>query len=181
MKKALIFGLAIVGILTSTLAQTYNTAIGMRIDDGFNVTGKQAIGGKYMLEGMLHTPILSKDVGATVLFEKHHKLIGRNLSFYFGAGPHMYWRNSGRLADGEVTDKVLGISGIGGLDICVGRLNLGIDVLPEIHLTGEPTRAIDINGAAISVRYIVDKKERKKLKDRINWPKRKQDTKRKKK
>jgi hypothetical protein len=85
----------------------------------------------------------------------------------------MYWRNSGLRADGEVTNKVMGLSLLGGLDLCIGRLNIGVDVLPEIHLTGEPTRAIDINGAAISVRYIVDKKERKKLKDRINWPKRK--------
>ncbi len=171
MKQVFVFGFVLV-VMTGALAQTYNTAIGIRMDDGVNITGKQALVGKYMLEGMLHTPILSKDVGGSILVEKHRKLIGRNLSLYAGGGIHMYWHNSGKFADGEVTDKVLGISGIGGLDVCVGRLNLSVDVLPEIHLTGEPKHAFEFNGVAISARYIVDKKERKKLKDHLKLPKR---------
>ena len=160
----------------STFAQSYNTAIGLRIDDGFNVTAKQAITKKYVLEGMLHAPLLSKDVGATLLLERHRKLIGRNLSMYYGAGPHFYWTNNGKASDEAVTNKVFGASVIGGLDLCLGRLNISVDVLPEVHLTGEPERVIDFNGAAVSARYIINKKERTKLRDRVNLPKRKTKT-----
>jgi hypothetical protein len=158
---------------SAILAQTYNTAIGIRFDDGMNLTAKQSVGDREYLEGMLHTPIFSKDLGITGLWERHRKLGLRNLSFYYGVGAHGYFRNQGRSNDLEVNKNVFGVSGIGGLDICMGRLNFSADVLPELHLTGETSRALEWNGVSISARYIFDKKERKKLRDRIDLPKRK--------
>jgi hypothetical protein len=154
----------------SLSAQTYNTAIGIRFDDGMNLTAKQSIGPKTMLELMLHTPILSSDVGATLLFEKHRKILTRNMSFYYGAGPHLYMRSAGRQSDFGYDTNVYGLSGIGGLDLCVGRLNFSVDILPELHLIGDALRTLDWNGLSVSGRYIFDKKERKKLRDRVNLP-----------
>jgi hypothetical protein len=164
-KQFFLFAMSLSLTTSAILAQTYNTAIGIRFDDGMNLTAKQFISGKDYIEGMLHTPIFSKDVGITGLWERH-------ISFYYGAGAHGYFRNQGRQNDTEVNKNVFGLSGIGGIDFCMGRLNLSADVLPELHLTGEPTRALDWNGVSISARYIIDKKERKKLRDVVKIPKR---------
>lgn len=178
-QQRLFFALCLSLLVTSQIsAQTYNTAIGIRFDDGVNITAKQFLTGKDYLELMVHAPVFSNDIGFTALWERHRKVLTRNTSFYYGAGPHLYLRNQGRALDTEYNKNVIGLSGIMGIDFCIGRINLSVDVLPELHLTGEATRALDFNGVSFSARYIFNKKERKKLRDRVdipdNWRKRNQ-------
>lgn len=154
-------------------AQTYKNAIGVRIDNRFSLSAKQRLVNKLMLEGILHTPMLSHDAGVSLLLERHRKLISRNISIYYGGGAHYYWRNEDN--NESVQDsKIFGATAIGGLDLCIGRLNLSVDIAPELHFAGEAVRPFEMNGVSVSARYILNKQARTKLRDRIHIPKRKQ-------
>jgi hypothetical protein len=153
-------------------AQTYNTAIGVRVNDGLNVTLKNSLSKKYMLETILHTPIFNENVGVTLMLERHRKIMTRNLSLFYGGGPHAYFKRTSTMNDVSETNKnVYGLSGIGGLDLCIGRLNVSVDLMPELHIITESSKALELNGASVSVRYIIDKKERTRLRDRVKVPK----------
>lgn len=155
-----------------TFAQKYKTAAGVRFDNGFNLTAQQYITNGWTVEGILHTPLIaSKDLGITVLAEKHRKILFRGTNFYTGAGVHYYWQqNSAREAE-EIHDNVMGLSAIAGLEVSLGRLNLAVDWKPELHLSGDQARPFEWNGASVSLRYIIEKRERKKIKDWKFWDK----------
>ena len=74
----------------SVLAQSYQTAVGVRLGEGVDFTVQQYLERQWTLEGIVHTSTFSQNLGATVLFEKHRKIIGRNLNVYLGAGAHYY-------------------------------------------------------------------------------------------
>ncbi len=158
---------------TPVFSQRYKTAAGVRFDNGFNLTAQQYITNGWTVEGILHTPLVStKDLGVTLLAEKHHKILFRGINFYSGAGVHYYWQqSSAREAATEVHDNVMGISGIAGLEASLGRINLAVDWKPELHLSGDQARPFEWNGASISLRYIIEKRERKKVKDWKIWDK----------
>jgi len=153
-------------------AQRYKTAAGVRFDNGLNLTVQQYIDNGWTAEAILHTPfIATKDFGLTVLAEKHQKILFRGMNMYAGGGMHYYWRqNSIRDAE-EVHKNVVGLSGIAGLELSVGRINLAADWKPELHLTGDQSRPFEWNSASISLRYIIEKRERKKIKDWKFWDK----------
>jgi hypothetical protein len=153
-------------------SQKYKTAAGVRFDNGFNLTVQQYITNGWTAEGILHTPMInSKDLGVTLLAEKHRKILFRGTNFYTGAGVHYYWQqNSVREAD-EINENVMGISGIAGMEFTLGRINLAVDWKPELHLTGGQARPFEWNGASVSLRYIIEKRERKKIRDWKIWDK----------
>lgn len=153
-------------------AQKYKTAAGVRFDNGLNLTVQQYITNGWTAEGILHTPLMaSKDLGVTVLAEKHRKILFRGTNFYTGIGAHYYWQqNSVRDAE-EIHENVMGLSGIAGLEMSLGRINLAVDWKPELHLSGDQARPFEWNGASVSLRYIIEKRERKKIKDWKFWDK----------
>ncbi|MDO8367990.1 MAG: hypothetical protein Q7T20_14405 [Saprospiraceae bacterium] len=158
--------------IAPTVAQRYKTAAGVRFDNGFNLTVQQYITKGWTIEGILHTPLIaSKDLGITLLAEKHHKILFKGTNLYAGAGAHYYWQqNSVRDAD-EIHENVMGLSGIAGLEVSLGRINLAVDWKPELHLSGDQARPFEWNGASVSLRYIIEKRERKKIKDWKFWDK----------
>jgi hypothetical protein len=154
-------------------SQKYKTAAGVRFDNGFNLTVQQYIKNGWTAEGILHTPLTNDNMGITVLGEKHHKILFRGTNFYTGAGAHYYWQaNANREAD-VIQRNVFGLTGIAGLEFTLGRLNLAVDWKPELHLAGDQVNPFDWNGAAISARYIIEKRERKKIADWKIWKKKK--------
>jgi hypothetical protein len=163
------FALAVLSF--SAFGQSYKTAAGIRVENGFNLTAQQYITKGWTAEGILHTPLVgsSRDLGLTLLAEKHHKLIGRGTNFYTGAGAHYYWQSNANREIGEVRNNVFGLSAIAGVEVSLGRLNLAVDWKPELHLAGDQVRPLEWNGAAISARYIIEKRERRKIKDWKVW------------
>lgn len=151
-------------------AQSYKTAAGIRIDNGIQVTVQQYIANNWTAEGILHTSISSENLGLTLLAEKHQKILFRNTNLYYGAGAHYYWMNEPTKTETEVSNNVYGLSFIGGAEISLGRINVGIDWKPELHLS-ESANVFDWNGASVSVRYIFAKRERNKIKDWKVWNK----------
>ena len=84
---------------------------------------------------------------------------------------HFYGINEQTNESVNTTARVFGLSGIAGGEISLGRLNLSVDWKPELHLSGDQVRPFEWNGAAISARYIIAKRERKKVKDWAFWDK----------
>jgi hypothetical protein len=158
-------------LLSSTFAfsQSYKTAGGIRINKGIDLTIQQFIADGWTAEGILHSSIGSQNLGITLLAEKHHKVLFRNTNFYTGAGIHYYSKNE-PINSEVVSNNVMGVSVIGGIEVSIGRINLGFDWKPEIHLTGGG-RTLDYYGAALSARYIFVKRERKKVSDWKVWDK----------
>jgi len=158
--------------IPALFSQSYKTAAGVRFDNGFNLTAQQYITNGWTVEGILHTPLFaSKDLGVTLLAEKHRKILFRGTNFYTGAGVHYYWQQNSVREATEIYENVMGISGIAGLEMSLGRLNFSVDWKPELHLTGGQVRPFEWNGASVSVRYIIEKRERKKIRDWKIWNK----------
>ena len=145
-------------------AQSYITAAGVRIENGLNLTLQQRLTQKWTVEGILHTPLRSDDIGLTVLAERHHKILFRGLNVYYGVGGHYYWQSGASRQENEIVNNVTGISGIAGAEVSFGRLNVAFDFKPELHITGDTAFPFEWNGYAISARYILFKQERKQ-----NW------------
>jgi len=155
-------------------AQRYKTAAGIRFDNGFSLTTQQYITKGWTAEGILHVPLFTtKDLGITLLAEKHHKVLFRGINFYTGAGVHYYWHQNSVSESATIHKNVLGISGIAGLDVSLGDINLSLDWKPELHLSGDQARPLEWNGAAISLRYIIVKREIKKKNSWKFWEKKK--------
>lgn len=172
MKKYLVVAFALATLTAvPAFAQKYKTAAGVRFDNGFNLTLQQYIKNGWTVEGILHTPLISDRLGATILAEKHHKILFRGTNFYTGAGAHYYWNNNDSREALEPAQNVFGLTGIAGLEFTLGRLNLSVDWKPELHLAGQDTKTFSWNGAAISARYIIEKRERRKMKDWDVWDK----------
>ncbi|MFN0174795.1 MAG: hypothetical protein ACKVU0_09130 [Saprospiraceae bacterium] len=159
-------------ITTPAFAQKYKTAAGIRFDNGLNLTAQQYIKNGWTVEGILHTPLIaSKDIGVTLLAEKHRKILFRGTNFYTGLGAHYYWQQNSVRDASELHENVMGLSGIAGLEVSLGRINLAVDWKPELHLSGDQSHPFEWNGASVSLRYIIEKRERKKIKDWKIWDK----------
>lgn len=159
-------------LLSSALcAQSYKTAVGVRIDNGVQFTAQQYLFNQWTAEGILHSSIGSQNLGLTLLAERHHKILARGLNVYLGAGGHYYWDNESVTAtEADIPHNVYGLSFIGGAEISLGRFNLALDWKPELHLSGNGN-TFGWNGAALSVRYILAKREKNKIKDWEVWDK----------
>jgi len=150
--------------------QSYKTAVGIRLDNGINLSAQQHILGNWTVEGILHTPLRSDELGLTLLAERHQKILFRGINLYAGAGGHYYWQSAANHSEiNELAENVFGLSFIGGAEITLGRINLAFDWKPELHLSGDQVRPFEWTGGSISVRYVLAKRERKKIKDWGVW------------
>lgn len=163
-----VFTLLLGMLVLPAFGQRYKTAFGLRFGDGINLTLQQHVYEKWTVEGILHSSINSKDLGITLLGEQHHKILMRGINLYWGGGGHYYSKN-GVDESGDPIKNIVGLSGIAGGEISVGRINVAIDWKPELHFN--TVDAFDWNGAAVSVRYILVKRERKGIDDWKVWDK----------
>ena len=161
--------LAILLITSALSAQSYKTAVGIRVDNGVQFTAQQYLFNQWTAEGILHSSIGSKNLGLTLLGERHYKILARGLNIYLGAGGHYYWENEPTRTETTVNQNVYGLSFIGGAEISLGRVNLALDWKPELHLNESADQTFGWNGASLSVRYILAKRERNKIKDWKIW------------
>lgn len=150
--------------------QSYSTAVGVRFDNGINLTAQQHIINNWTVEGILHTPLRSDELGLTLLAEKHRKILFRGINLYGGAGAHYYWKSAANRSEtDEVAENVFGLSFVGGFEITLGKLNFALDWKPELHLSGDQAFPFEWTGASLSLRYVLFKRERTKIKDWDVW------------
>ncbi|MDX1906139.1 MAG: hypothetical protein SF053_03835 [Bacteroidia bacterium] len=144
------------GTVISLRAQSYQTALGLRIDGSAGITAKHFVRPAWAVEGILH--IQQRGLGLTGLGVRHIEpfpLAG--LSVFAGGGVHAgYWNRlkENPLFTGE-SRVILGLDAIAGAEYCPEKVpvSFGIDWKPMLNLTGvEQDDRWVVNGA-LSVRY----------------------------
>lgn len=132
-------------------AQKYSTTLGVRISkETYGVTLKQRVFKSYAIEGIAAAS--SNEVTGTLLLEKHFPLIGKGLNAYVGGGGHI-----GVL---EEFGPTLGADILIGAELKLPFLPLVVsaDFKPTYQVVHEDQFGVN---AAVSVRYIIGKENKK--------------------
>ncbi len=137
-------------------AQSYNTALGMRLGTDWGVTLQQRIANRTTLEVLLQSSLQREEVLLTVMGEQHLPVISRRFNIYYGGGLHKGWINETDRND-EPYANPFGVTFIGGIEMSLARLNISYDFKPAINITGGQHTFYTQTG--ISLRYIIDKRE----------------------
>ena len=153
--------------ITSTYAEEYSTAVGIRLGSLYSgVNLKTFVSSNGALEGIVgfghHSFVI------TALYEKHHNFTSaEGLSWYVGAGAHVgffddqgtYWRYKNRgekyyLYRNKRNATIPGVDIIIGLEwkIPGAPLLLGVDLKPQVDFYHGARSYFD---AAINIRYIL--------------------------
>ncbi len=136
-------------------AQTYFTAMGLRMGSDFGITLQQKVLKRLTAQGILSTSAARSETTATVLVQSHQPLISKRFNFYIGAGLHKKWEEKVEFE----SQNLHGLSAIAGAEMTLGRLNLSWDYKPMYHLNAESN---PFEGeTAISLRYVFVKKIKK--------------------
>ncbi|HMN90901.1 MAG TPA: hypothetical protein PKD70_01230 [Saprospiraceae bacterium] len=152
--QLLLFLLCLAAVRTS--AQSYNTALGMRLGTDWGVTLQQRIANRTTLEVLLQSSLQREEVLLTVMGEQHLPVISRRFNIYYGGGLHKGWINETDRND-EPYANPFGVTFIGGIEMSLARLNISYDFKPAINITGGQHNFYTQTG--ISLRYIIDKRE----------------------
>lgn len=153
MKNSILAVLLIVCAAKIATAQSYVTAGGMRLGTDWGLTLQQRIAEHTTIEGILQKSFQRDEVMVTGLVERHYKLLFNGLNLYMGAGLHKGWNNQpSTMENPEGFKNPFGITGIGGLELSIARLNLSYDFKPAINLVGGEQTVYVQTG--LSLRYI---------------------------
>lgn len=148
--QLILFVFTFILIISKAEAQSYGTALGIRLD-GFGVTLQQQVATNSTVEIIAQSAGFGRsDIMATALFEQHKSLITRGLNFYLGGGLYKLWY------DRDKTENIgkknpFGVSPIMGLELNLGKLLLSGDIKPNIKLSGDG-KGVEWH-TGISIRY----------------------------
>ena len=143
-------------------AQSYRTALGFRFGRSTMLSVSQRIAKKTTLD-LYHESALYSDRMFTVLAAKKHlPLITKRLNVFIGVGPYHQYQSSVNGSDIPVTDQHTGgLIGTAGIDFTIGRLNIGYDIMPVMHLVGGGNNPIFYTRSGITLRYVIIKQPSK--------------------
>ena len=156
------------------VAQSYQTAGGIRLGTDLGLTFQQYIANNWTGELILSTSAKSivRESGVALLGEKHKSLFGRSLNAYLGLGIYKNFLDNTNIALGS--KNPVGITGVGGLELSHGDYNFSLDYRPQLNLNAGLSQNIYVANIAFSVRYIFKKRDtnfqswKKKQKERLN-------------
>ncbi|MCB0571526.1 MAG: hypothetical protein KDC66_17265 [Phaeodactylibacter sp.] len=186
MKKNTLFT-AILFLPLLLAAQSYNTALGIRLGTDWGFTVQQRVGKLTTVEGIVQASRQREEAMVSLLGEQHFPLISRRLNIYAGGGPHFGWLNETIGDSGEKYKNPFGITAIAGAELSLGRFNLSYDFKPAINISGGQHTFYPQTG--ISLRYVIvkrpwlngdnknkrqrqrerERRRRQKDKDGFNW------------
>jgi hypothetical protein len=137
------------------LAQHYKTAGGIRLGNEIGLTVQQVVKDKTTVEGIFATHSSSNFYNFTALGERHYNLLSRRINFYTGAGAHF-----GLLKKAQTGyENTFGITGIGGMEMTIKRLNFSFDFKPAINIFKGDSQNRWVGQFALSVRYVFVERE----------------------
>ncbi|MCC6724093.1 MAG: hypothetical protein IT258_06245 [Saprospiraceae bacterium] len=155
---------------TIAKAQSYVTSGGLRLGTDWGLTLQQRIAEHVTIEGILQKSFQRDEFMVTALAERHYKIMLNGLNLYVGAGLHKGWNNQPATAEKpDGFENPFGITGIGGLELTIARLNLSYDFKPAINLYGGERTVYVQSG--LSLRYVfysnrdLKKKERERKRE----------------
>lgn len=147
-----VFALAATGLKAQN---SYNTAVGLRLNGGVGITVKHMLNEIGALEGILYTRW--RGVNITGLYAVHYPVFNEpGFRFYMGAGAHIGFWDGHRHPwwdDDRDHHTVFGIDGQIGLEYTFAEipLNLSLDWKPAINLVGHT--GFWGSDAGLSIRY----------------------------
>lgn len=145
-------------------AQSYHSALGLRIGNNIGFTYQQRVGKNQTIESILQTGLFRNSGQFAVLFEQHNSLISRGFNFYYGGGPHIGWYEN---RQEMVIGTVGGLAFIVGAEMSLGSIILSYDIKPAINLFGNaPIINFD---TALSVRTALVKKSKFSKRNKNGW------------
>jgi len=168
-KKCNLLFVFLCSLNVSTQAQSYDTAIGLRMGDDFGYTIKQRVGKKQSLEMIYSDGMLTDNKILLGIFEHHMPLLSRRFNVYMGAGYGVRWNFNGTGVDAGYNRQSVVPIVIGG-ELSIGRFNISTDIIPLYILDKERDRALE-KFSAISIRYILFKRKPNGIFKKINFKK----------
>ena len=150
------FSLSLFFLLISceVYSQAYGTAIGLRVGDGIGATLQQQIQLHTTIEAILQSSgETKKDVTLSLLGEQHHNILFKGFNFYTGGGLYYTWIQQDSNLKVQPGNP-LGITGIVGLEIKLGKLVFSTDVKPSLRIAGDGGKTFEWH-TGISVRYVI--------------------------
>ncbi|MBK8566612.1 MAG: hypothetical protein IPN76_25600 [Saprospiraceae bacterium] len=154
MKKNILFVLLLLGLAKFATAQSYVTAGGLRLGTDWGLTLQQRVLEHVTVEGIVQKSFQRDEFMVTGLVERHYKLLFKGLNLYMGAGLHKGWNNQPSTFENPNGYKnPFGITGVGGLELTIARLNLSYDFKPAINLVGGERTVYVQSG--LSLRYVL--------------------------
>ena len=160
MRKFLFFKVFVL-FAVAVSAQSYNTALVLRVGTDWGFTVQQRIADKLTVEGIVQSAIGRKEVLLTGLLEQHQPLISKRFNIYYGAGIHKGWNNEFEPETGVDYDDPFGVTGVLGAEVTLGKINLSYDFKPAVNLSGGERSVYTQSG--VSLRYVIDKRPNKFL------------------
>ena len=142
---------------TSTQAQAYITAAGVRLGPAIGLSVQQRIMDRTTLEMMVHHRNFLDQTTAGILIEKHMPLIFKSLNVYTGAGVQKTWYQ----APEYTGDDPWGIQFVVGAELTLSRFNVSWDFKPVVTPAGDDP--FFQGQSAISLRYALIKGKKKGL------------------
>ena len=169
-----LFFLLFCSLLTPTVyGQSYSTTAGVRFGNYLGLTVNQLIGDKLTGEAIIESDL--QDAGrAHLLVRKHSSILWRRINIYGGIGPHVGWGQTNPDAlEPEVGETVFGATGVLGFEFTLLQLNVSFDYLPVYQQGQENVKGYKHNGA-LSVRYVIEKANNKKRRQKQKEKRRRQ-------
>lgn len=165
--KRILLTLLIAGLGSVCIAQSYNTAAGIRIGTDWGLTLRQRVYENISAELML-TSSLQRDEGMFTFMGLYHQPIFiRNLNLYLAGGFHLGWTSEER--NGLPAKNPVGLDVMGGAELTISRVNISWDFKPAVNIVGGSSTFYAQTG--FSVRYVLWKR------DRYDWePRRRRDS-----
>ncbi|MEO1451375.1 MAG: hypothetical protein AAFV07_17720, partial [Bacteroidota bacterium] len=154
----------LMGCMLHLSAQSYTTALGVRLGNSWGITAVQKFLPRITGELLLQNDWRNNSY-IHLLGRKHHGLITKRLNFFYGGGVHLGLNS-------EAGQGLAGIDGVLGLELSFARLNFAYDFKPHLNL-GRNVGFVP--NTAFSIRYILvknrpmqkwKKKQQKKRKQR---------------
>ena len=144
----------------SLLAQSYNTAGGLRLGTDWGLTVKQRVYDNWTAELLVQSSLVREETMLPILAANHNNLLFRNFNLYSGLGIHQGWRTTAGdpEVEGAITSNSFGLDGIIGIEMTLGNMNLSYDFKPAINLVGGEKTVYSQTG--ISIRYRFWKREK---------------------
>ncbi len=129
-------------------AQSYNTAVGLRLGTDWGLTIQQRVAKFTTVEAIIQQSFGKDETSVSLLLEQHKRLISKRFNFYIGAGIQKGW--SGELDSLNEGDP-FGIPLIAGAEFTINKLVLSYDFKPVINVLGGSPFVVQ---SGLSLRYV---------------------------
>jgi hypothetical protein len=156
MKKNLSLAVSMALCTAQLLAQSYNTAGGIRLGTDWGLTLRQRVHENISAEMIVQSSLQREEGAFTLLGIAHKPLLMRNLNLFVGGGLHTGW--SSEVQNGERVGSPFGIDFMAGAEITIAKINISWDFKPAVNISGGSSTFYTQTG--VSLRYVLWKREK---------------------